>query len=186
MSDQFRDSDDTSTIIPLVKDLEETLSLLPPDHKARGERLGLLGIYLVTRYNQVDGREEDVEHAIQCFLEALDFLPVDEVPSEGPSITHDHCMSVLVAAFIIRNQRDPSHPDLQRAVDYSLKLLELRPEGHAQRAESLRCCAQVLLERYSVLGVVADLDASVAYYRQALQLTPPDHGVSAKDTSMDS
>lgn len=178
--DQFEGADDKSAIIPLISDLEETISLLPLDHEERGTRLGLLGIYLVIRYGRVDRRAEDIERGIQCLFEALDLLPDSSTSDELP-INRETCMSILLLAFFSRYKGGVGHPDLQRAVNYSLKLLELRPEGHPLRDESLGWCGTALSERYSDLGILADLDASIAYQRQALQLRPPGDKVRANN-----
>ena len=71
--------------------------------------------------------------------------------------------------------------DLEEALSLYRDALELRPQGHPDRALSLGNIANCIQARASRLGALADLDEALALYRDTLELLPqwhPDRTVS--------
>ena len=62
--------------------------------------------------------------------------------------------------------------DLDEAIVLVREALELRPQGHPLRSDSLNSLANGLSTRYKRLGVMHDLDEAVALGREALDLYP--------------
>ena len=68
--------------------------------------------------------------------------------------------------------------DLDEAIVLVREALDLRPQGHPDRAMSLNSLAIHLSSRYNQLRVMKDLDEAIVLDREALDLRPqghPDH-----------
>ena len=65
--------------------------------------------------------------------------------------------------------------DLDEAIVLVREALDLRPQGHPDRAMSLNSLAIHLSSRYNLLGATEDLDEAIVLDREALDLCPQGH-----------
>lgn len=63
-------------------------------------------------------------------------------------------------------------------------MLELRPDGHPDRATSLKTISHYHHTRFMRLGTLSDLDEALSLARNALELLPQDHPNRAGSMSL--
>ncbi|KAJ7269193.1 CHAT domain-containing protein, partial [Mycena rebaudengoi] len=65
--------------------------------------------------------------------------------------------------------------DLEASVKHFQVALDLTPEGHSDREDTLQDLGGALTERYRRLGDLADMEAALKADQEVVDLTPPDH-----------
>jgi len=120
-----------------------------------------LGNALIDRY-RATGNEQDLHRAIKLF-------------ERDESATHDYerytALSSLALGLMVRYQRTGALADLDSALGYLRRALELLPE-HADRFGMLTNLALGLRQRYALVGDPADLNQAVALLEQVVAEEP--------------
>lgn len=164
----------TSALADLDRAVEagtESLAATAPDDPDRVHRLGHLSAHHRERYTET-GAPGDLVRAVDLATEALALDP-DDATARG------HLAAALTERF--RATRDDA--DLSRAVDLYRAVRDAAaaaPAGRdgysdAETATVLNNLAGVLLTRYRLLGITADLDEGIDAFTTVLDLTPRTH-----------
>ncbi|KAK7437882.1 hypothetical protein VKT23_007695 [Stygiomarasmius scandens] len=135
--------------------LKEALQLQASDHPDRSLSLHNLGLAMATRFKEI-GQLEDLNEAITQYFQAIDL----QYPSHA---THSLCLD---DAGLVRRTAFPLlHP----------KKYNIPPPGPPYRSLALHNLANALLARFNQLDHVEDLDQSILYYRQCLDIDGQGH-----------
>ncbi|EKM48835.1 uncharacterized protein PHACADRAFT_202335 [Phanerochaete carnosa HHB-10118-sp] len=165
-----------ATITRNIEDMQKSieygqmrLSLCPPGHPDHAEALRDLAHTLKTRH-LIDGDPEDLEQCIN-YLE-MAFASLSQEASLPPSdfVTFLNTMSALASALAQRSLTTSRHEDLNRSVDLSYKALALCPIGHPSRYRAIDSLAHTLRVRYEINGNLGDLENSIIYLREVLEM----------------
>lgn len=140
------------------------LDLLPPNYKDEGIFLDDLGIALFLRFSRLGGLN-DLEQAIQKHSSALEIHSKDLARRV---ITLDALGACLDARF--EQFYDPE--DLHTAIDLYNEALIETSQDHPHRLAILKRSASSLETRFRLYGGIVDLDRSISYSREALELLP--------------
>ena len=81
----------------------------------------------------------------------------------------------VATALFGRFQRLGKMEDLEEAIAYHRRALNLRPPGHPNRSSSLGNLAGAVFTRFTQLGKMEDLEEAIAHNYHALALCPPGH-----------
>ena len=81
----------------------------------------------------------------------------------------------LAGLLYTRFEQGGTISDLEEALALERNILELRPQGHPDRATSLGNLATSLHSRFQQLGTLSDLEEALSLERNALELRPQGH-----------
>lgn len=138
----------------------------PPGKKAHANALSNLGTCLQDRYRR-HGRAADLAEAITMGEAALGELAEGD-PDVGKA------RSMLGTSLLARFERNGSLADINAAIEHCREAARVTPAGtpERERAEILSNLGVAYRERYSVLSLAGDVDASILAFREGAQLAP--------------
>ncbi|KAH8115661.1 CHAT domain-containing protein [Phellopilus nigrolimitatus] len=165
-----------------MEDLEEdifyfrgTLDIMyPPGHPDRFAFLNDLGDDVLALFGQT-GRMKDLEESISKYRDALELCPPGH---PGRSVSLNNIANGLLTRFKQTGRME----DLEESIAHFRDALGLCPSGHPHRSSILRNLAEAKRTRFEqtdnmgrAAGRMEDLEGSISFHRDALDLLPPGH-----------
>ncbi|KAJ6626076.1 CHAT domain-containing protein [Mycena sp. CBHHK59/15] len=131
----------------------------PPGHPDRPENLIVMGFQLYSLFLQ-RRLTDALEEAIQYSREALSLRPSPDVHE-----LHSLALNLLGSCLSERYKLRDGVSDLDEAIACHLRVLSLRPEGHAERGVTLNSLGEAFWLRFEQLAKTVDLVKSLVYSR---------------------
>lgn len=143
--------------IPLSREL---ISLRPPGHELRSEALKLCGVFLISRYGELQNMD-DLAEAISLKQEVFELVP----PGDPNRI---QSLASLADALKLRFSRFGSTDDLERAIALNEEALALCPPGDEDRAFAVITVVGALDVRFSHTGDIDNITRAIPMIREVL------------------
>ncbi|MGW6603905.1 CHAT domain-containing protein [Streptomyces sp. NPDC055036] len=147
--------------------LRRAEALLPPDHTQRPVALSDLGFVLLSSYDQ-SGLSAELNEAVDAFRESV-ALTREEHEILGPRLIN------LAMSLDVRHRLTDDSDDLRDARDCRRRATTLPALGTEHRALLLASTGlSAMAGAARAVDPVARLDEAIAYFKEALTLTPAD------------
>lgn len=166
---RFEYNGDARDLDTAVRYARDALAALPPDHPQRGSRLVSLANAYSTRFDQT-ATPADLDAAIDCGRLAVD-------GTAAGTTDWSHAVSNVAGYLLSRFQSAGERGDLNdisASIEFSERGLATLPADHPRRRRLTSILAGAHLLRYRRSGLLADLDAAVAYGQRVVAETGPD------------
>ncbi|TFK33856.1 CHAT domain-containing protein, partial [Crucibulum laeve] len=156
-----------------VEDLDESISffrkalhILPPIHEFRGNCLSNFALALQERY-KISGNQNELEETISILKEALELYPASHV-------YRPLCLEYIADALRTRyNEYGGERSELEEAIAYARRSLELLVESHPGHIGPLHCLGLLLGMRSSATSSDDDMEESITLLRKSVELCAP-------------
>ncbi|KAJ7202326.1 CHAT domain-containing protein [Mycena pura] len=174
--DGFRAGGNVSDLHAAISMLQKAEDSLPWGHSQRRRSATSLANALRDRF----GKEGDITDADKAIALYRDVLTTISRSQRGVALRN------LANALSERFYKTENMEDLEGAIALrfealALETLHLQPGSDPDRADSLSSLADLLHDRFTARGDIADLDSAVGFHREVLYLRPvphPDRDVS--------
>ena len=157
-----------------VQDIDEVinkqrivLDVSSQDDEDLGGELGLLGVLLKVKYDQIGG-EHNLREAIENAKEAVRLAP----PNHPNSATMLNSLGNMLA---MRYERTVQIADLDMAIQKAEEAVRTTPPDHPKLAAMLNNLGSNVAMRYERTRQTADIDTAIDKAEDTVRLTPPNH-----------
>lgn len=171
MTLEYESSGDSALLDRAVEMGRRFLATRPAGHPDRG-LIGIkLGPALMLRF-EAKGDPDDLDEGIDLLREAVRRPSLGAV-HPGPDLVSE--LYNLAAALLKRHEHDHSGADIDEALGYARRVVELTPPDHPDRSRNLGLLGSALFYRSVHLGDRQDLDQAIEIGHQAMDAatSPP-------------
>ncbi|KAJ1300992.1 hypothetical protein OPQ81_003416 [Rhizoctonia solani] len=181
---RFRRLDQLDDLEKSIECMSRALELTPKGHPDLPGRFAGLAAFYSDRYRRL-GELDDLDKSLNYGSSALELTP-DDHPQLSSWLSYmaafytdrfhfSDRLAGQAVSYTDRFQRLCALDDLDKALEYKYRALDLTPDGHPDLSNRLISLAKTHYNRFQHLGELDDLEKSIEYRSRALKLTPDGH-----------